>query len=52
VPRSKKEAIDLMMENTNLIRRPILIKGTKVIFGFDRDAYTKVGPGGSGRSGG
>jgi arsenate reductase-like glutaredoxin family protein len=52
VPRSKKEAIDLMMENPNLIRRPILIKGTKVIFGFDKDAYAKVRPGGSGRSGG
>jgi len=39
LPKSKKEAIDLMMENPNLIRRPILIKGAKVIFGFDKDAY-------------
>jgi arsenate reductase-like glutaredoxin family protein len=28
-----------MMEQPNLIRRPILIKGSKVIFGFDKDAY-------------
>lgn len=42
LPRSKKEAIDLMMENPNLIRRPILIKGSKVIFGFDKDQYSKV----------
>ena len=42
LPRSKKEAIDLMMSNPNLIRRPILIKGSKVIFGFDRDAYKKI----------
>jgi len=42
LPRSKKEAIDLMMEQPNLIRRPILIRGSKVIFGFDRDAYSKV----------
>jgi len=42
LPKSKKEAIDLMMENPNLIRRPIMIKGAKVIFGFDKDAYEKV----------
>jgi arsenate reductase len=42
LPRSKKEAIDLMMENPNLIRRPIVIKGSKVTFGFDKDAYRKL----------
>jgi arsenate reductase-like glutaredoxin family protein len=39
LPRSKKEAIALMMENPNLIRRPIVIKGSKVIFGFDKEQY-------------
>jgi arsenate reductase-like glutaredoxin family protein len=39
LPRSKKEAIDLMMQQPNLIRRPILIQGRKVIFGFDKRAY-------------
>ena len=39
LPKSKKEAIALMMENPNLIRRPIMIKGSKVIFGFDKDQY-------------
>jgi arsenate reductase-like glutaredoxin family protein len=39
LPKSKKEAIDLMMEQPNLIRRPILIRGSKVVFGFDKDAY-------------
>ena len=29
LPRSKKEAIDLMMEQPNLIRRPILIEGNE-----------------------
>ena len=43
LPRSKKEAIDLMMENPNLIRRPIVIKGSKVIFGFDKERYEKLG---------
>jgi arsenate reductase-like glutaredoxin family protein len=42
LPKSKKEAIDLMIENPNLIRRPILIKGSKVIFGFDKDKYKSV----------
>jgi arsenate reductase-like glutaredoxin family protein len=39
LPASKKEAIDLMMQNPNLIRRPIVIKGSKVIFGFDKERY-------------
>jgi arsenate reductase (glutaredoxin) len=42
LPASKKEAIDLMMENPNLIRRPIVIKGSTVIFGFDKDAYREL----------
>ena len=42
LPKSKKEAIDLMLENPNLIRRPILIRGSKVTFGFDRDVYGKM----------
>lgn len=41
LPRSKKEAIDLMMQQPNLIRRPILIDGDNVIFGFDKQAYPK-----------
>jgi arsenate reductase len=42
LPKSKKEAIALMMENPNLIRRPIVIIGSTVIFGFDKDAYAKL----------
>ena len=42
LPKSKNEAIDLMMENPNLIRRPILIRGSKVTFGFDKAAYEKL----------
>jgi len=41
LPKSKKEAIDLMMENPNLIKRPILIRGSQVTFGFDKKAYAK-----------
>ena len=39
LPKSKKEAIDLMMAQPNLIKRPILIRGNKVTFGFDREKY-------------
>ena len=39
LPRSKKEAIDLMMAQPNLIKRPILIRGSQVIFGFDKTKY-------------
>jgi arsenate reductase-like glutaredoxin family protein len=31
-----------MMDNPNLIRRPILIKGAKVVFGFDKDQYGQL----------
>jgi arsenate reductase-like glutaredoxin family protein len=41
LPTSKKEAIDLMIENPNLIKRPILVRGSKVTFGFDKKAYAK-----------
>ena len=42
LPTSKKEAIDLMMEQPNLIKRPILVRGSKVIFGFDKEQYGKL----------
>ena len=41
LPASKKDAIDMMVEQPNLIRRPVLVRGGKVIFGFDKDAYAK-----------
>ena len=42
LPKSKREAIDLMMEQPNLIRRPILIKDGVVTFGFDKSKYTSA----------
>ena len=42
LPASKKEAIDLMMKNANLIRRPIVVQGSRVIFGFNKDQYAKL----------
>jgi arsenate reductase-like glutaredoxin family protein len=32
-----------MLQQPNLIRRPILIRGSKVTFGFDRKAYDALG---------
>ena len=42
LPASKREAIDLMLEQPNLIKRPILVKGSRVLFGFDKEEYAKV----------
>ncbi len=42
LPRSKKEAIALMLEQPNLIRRPVLVTGRRVLFGFDKVAYAKL----------
>ena len=39
LPKNKREAIALMVEQPNLIRRPVLVKGTRVVFGFDKKAY-------------
>ena len=39
LPASKREAIDLMVEQPNLIKRPVLVDGSRVVFGFDRKAY-------------
>ncbi len=41
-PPPREEAIRLMSENPNLIRRPILVKGGKVVLGFDEDEYSGV----------
>ena len=41
LPGSKKEAIDMMMDNPNLIRRPVLVRGSRVTFGFDKKTYEK-----------
>ena len=45
LPKSKKEAIDLMMAQPNLIKRPILVRGSRVTFGFDKAAYADKGKG-------
>jgi Spx/MgsR family transcriptional regulator len=41
-PPSRAEAIKLMAKEPNLIRRPLLVRGEKIVFGFDEDAYRKM----------
>ena len=42
LPASKKEAIALMLDQPNLIKRPILVTGNRAIFGFDKAAYDQL----------
>lgn len=42
LPRTKREAISLMTEQPNLIKRPVLVAGRRVVFGFDKDAYNTL----------
>jgi len=41
-PPERAEALRLMSENPNLIRRPILVKGGKVVLGFDAAEMEKL----------
>ena len=39
---TKKQAIDLMMQEPNLIRRPVVLAKGKAVFGWDPDAYDAI----------
>ena len=41
-PPTRAEAIKLMAKVPNLIRRPLLIRGSQIVFGFDEDVYRKL----------
>lgn len=41
-PPSRAEAIKLLAKEPNLIRRPIVIRGSQMILGFDEAAYRKL----------
>ncbi len=43
LPKTRREAIELMLQQPNLIKRPIVVKGRKAVFGFDRDALRRLG---------
>ena len=37
-PPPRQDALELMSKNPNLIKRPILVKGTKIVLGYDEEA--------------
>jgi arsenate reductase len=41
-PPTRSEALKLMAKEPNLIRRPLLIRGSQIIVGFDEAAYRKI----------
>jgi len=41
-PPSRFEALRLMSENPNLIKRPILVKGREIVLGFDEPALRSL----------
>ena len=41
-PPSRADALRLMSENPNLIRRPILIDGRKILLGFDAEQWQSL----------
>jgi Spx/MgsR family transcriptional regulator len=38
-PPSRAEAVQLMSQHPNLIRRPILVQGSKIALGFDEEQF-------------
>ena len=41
-PPSRAEAIRLMAKEPNLIRRPVVIRDSQMVLGFDEEAYKKL----------
>jgi arsenate reductase-like glutaredoxin family protein len=41
-PPSRADALKLMAAEPNLIRRPIVISGARIVLGYDEDALTKL----------
>jgi arsenate reductase-like glutaredoxin family protein len=39
---SRAEALKLMANNPNLIRRPVVVHGAQMVLGFDEAAYRKL----------
>lgn len=39
---TKKQAIDLMLEEPNLIRRPLVLAGRRAVFGYKPEEYDKL----------
>jgi arsenate reductase/regulatory protein spx len=38
-PPTRAEAVKLMAHEPNLIKRPLLVRGQRVVYGFDEDGF-------------
>lgn len=41
-PPPRAEALRLMSENPNLIKRPVVVRGKQITLGFDEDGLTEI----------
>ena len=41
-PPTRAEAVKLMAGEPNLIKRPLLVRGRQVVYGFDEEAFRKL----------
>ncbi len=41
-PPSRAEAIKLMAKEPNLIRRPVVLRSSQIVLGYDEEAYRKL----------
>jgi arsenate reductase-like glutaredoxin family protein len=41
-PPSRNEAIRMMAEEPNLIRRPVIVAGGRVVLGFDQQGIDRI----------
>ncbi len=41
-PPSRAEAVKLMAKEPNLMRRPVVLRGSRIVLGFDEEAYRKL----------
>ena len=41
-PPSRAEAVKLMAAEPNLIKRPLLVRGHRIVYGFDEDGFRAI----------
>ena len=41
-PPSRADAIQLMAKQPNLIRRPLVLRGSQLVLGFDEEAFRRL----------
>jgi len=41
-PPSREEALKLMAEEPNLIRRPVVLRGADIVLGYDEEAFKRI----------